>query len=67
MVGIARPDRGIRAVTLHSVLVNGVPGRVARDAEGNAVAVLTLDVAGGLVTAVRIVANPDKLAHLRAP
>jgi RNA polymerase sigma-70 factor (ECF subfamily) len=67
MVGIARPERGAAAVTLHPVLVNGVPGRVARDAEGNAVAVLTLDVADGLVTAVRIVANPDKLAHLRAP
>jgi len=67
MVGIARPDRGITPVTMHPVLVNGVPGRVARDVEGNAVAVLTLDVADGLVTAVRIVANPDKLAHLRAP
>ena len=30
------------------VLVNGVPGRLARDADGNAVAVLTLDVADGL-------------------
>jgi RNA polymerase sigma-70 factor, ECF subfamily len=67
MVGIARPDRGAAAVTLHPVLVNGVPGRLARDAEGNAVAVLTLDVADGLVTAVRIVANPDKLAHLQGP
>ena len=66
MVGIARPDRGAAAVTLHPVLVNGVPGRLARDAEGNAVAVLTLDVADGLVTAVRIVVNPDKLAHLQA-
>ena len=65
MVGIARPDRGAGLVTLHPVLVNGVPGRVARDAEGNAVAVLTLDVADGLVTAVRIVVNPDKLAHLQ--
>jgi RNA polymerase sigma-70 factor, ECF subfamily len=67
MVGIARPDRGVPAVTLHPVLVNGLPGRLARDAEGNAVAVLTLDVADGLVTAVRIVANPDKLAHLQGP
>jgi len=66
MVGIARPDRGIEAVTLHPVLVNGVPGRLARDGEGNAVAVLSLDVADGLITAVRIVANPDKLAHLHA-
>jgi RNA polymerase sigma-70 factor, ECF subfamily len=67
MVGIARPERGAAAVTLHPVLVNGVPGRLARDAEGNAIAVLVLDVADGLVTAVRIVANPDKLAHLQAP
>jgi RNA polymerase sigma-70 factor, ECF subfamily len=66
MVGIARPDRGVAAVTLHRVLVNGVPGRLARDAQGNAVAVLTLDVADGLVTAVRIVVNPDKLGHLQA-
>ena len=61
------PGRGAAPVTLHPVLVNGVPGRLARDAEGNAVAVLTLDVADGLVTAVRIVVNPDKLAHLPAP
>ena len=47
MVGIARPDRGVSPATLHPVLVNGVPGRLARDAEGNAVAVLTLDVADG--------------------
>ncbi|HSS57732.1 MAG TPA: sigma factor-like helix-turn-helix DNA-binding protein [Solirubrobacteraceae bacterium] len=66
MVGISRPGRGADAVTLHPVLVNGVPGRLARDAEGNAVAVLTLDVADGLVTAVRIVVNPDKLTHLQA-
>ena len=67
MVGITRPGRGVTPVTIDPVLVNGVPGRVARDAEGNAVAVLTLDVADGLVTAVRIVVNPDKLAHLQAP
>ncbi len=67
MVGIARPERGVPAVTLHPVLVNGLPGRLARDAQGTAVAVLTLDVADGLVTAVRIVVNPDKLAHLQGP
>jgi RNA polymerase sigma-70 factor (ECF subfamily) len=67
MVGIARPDRGTGPYTLHRVLVNGVPGRLARDLDGNPLAVLSLDVADGLVTAVRIVANPDKLAHLRGP
>ena len=65
--GLASSDRGTTAVTLHPALVNGIPGRLARDGEGNAVAVLSLDVADGLVTAVRIVDNPDKLAHLQAP
>jgi len=44
--------------------VNGRPGRVAVDAAGRAVAVLSLDVADDLVQAVRIIVNPDKLAHL---
>jgi RNA polymerase sigma-70 factor, ECF subfamily len=64
MVGITRPGRGADGVTLHSVEVNGRPGRLARDAEGTPVAVLSLDIADGLIQAVRIIANPDKLAHL---
>lgn len=44
--------------------VNGQPGAVVRDRSGATVAVLSLDIAGGSVTAVRSVANPDKLAHL---
>ena len=55
----SRPSRARRARQRR-------PGRLARDGEGNAVAVLSLDVADGLVTAVRIVADPDKLAHLHA-
>jgi RNA polymerase sigma-70 factor, ECF subfamily len=64
MVGIARPERGGADVTVEPIDVNGSPGRLARDAEGRPVAVLTLDVADGQIQAVRIVANPDKLAHL---
>jgi hypothetical protein len=64
MVAIARPGGGAEGVTLHPVEVNGRPGRLARDADGNPVAVLSLDVAEGLVQVVRIIANPDKLAHL---
>src|SRR5262245_32860432 len=67
MVGIARPDRGGAGITTEPIEVNGRPGRLARDAEGRPVAVLTLDVADGQIQAVRIVANPDKLAHLAAP
>jgi RNA polymerase sigma-70 factor (ECF subfamily) len=64
MVGIARPERGAAGVTLEPIDVNGRPGRLARDADGRPVAVITLDIADGQVQAVRIVANPDKLAHL---
>jgi RNA polymerase sigma-70 factor (ECF subfamily) len=67
MVGIARPERGAAGITLHRVDVNGQPGRMMVDVEGRPVGVLTLDVADGLVQAVRIVINPDKLTHLRAP
>ncbi len=45
-------------------LVNGQPGVVAYDAEGRVVGVFALDIADGLVQAVRSVVNPDKLQHL---
>jgi hypothetical protein len=35
--------------------------------EGEPVAALVLDVAGGVVRTVHLVANPEKLAGLRAP
>jgi RNA polymerase sigma-70 factor, ECF subfamily len=55
-------DRGF----LHRpVLVNGDPGLVFQDSGGRAVWVAALEVADGVVVAVRSVLNPDKLAHLR--
>jgi RNA polymerase sigma-70 factor (ECF subfamily) len=45
-------------------LVNGQPGAMLRTAEGTVVSVLTIDVLDGRIQAVRIVRNPDKLAHL---
>jgi RNA polymerase sigma-70 factor (ECF subfamily) len=67
MVGIARPERGAAGVTLHAVEVNGRPGRLMVDGNDNPVGVLALDIADGLIQAVRIVVNPDKLTHLSAP
>jgi RNA polymerase sigma-70 factor (ECF subfamily) len=57
--------RGAAALAVEPVVVNGRPGRLFRDAEGQPAAVLTLDVADGLIQGIRIVSNPDKLAHLR--
>jgi RNA polymerase sigma-70 factor, ECF subfamily len=44
--------------------VNGQPGAILRDRDGNVVATLTLDVLGGRIQAIRAVINPDKLGHL---
>jgi RNA polymerase sigma-70 factor (TIGR02957 family) len=45
-------------------LVNGQPGAVVYDAEGRVASVFALDIADGLVLAIRSVVNPDKLQHL---
>jgi RNA polymerase sigma-70 factor, ECF subfamily len=47
--------------------VNGQPGALYLDADGHPVAVVSLDIADGLVQAVHAVHNPDKLRHLIPP
>jgi RNA polymerase sigma-70 factor (ECF subfamily) len=44
--------------------VNGEPGAIIRDGDGNVFSTLALDIAGGRVQTIRSVINPDKLAHL---
>ncbi len=44
--------------------VNGQPGAILRDRDGQVIATMMLDVLGGQVQAVRSVISPDKLAHL---
>jgi RNA polymerase sigma-70 factor (ECF subfamily) len=44
--------------------VNGQPGVLAYDSQGRLASVFTLDIADGLIQAVRSVVNPDKLQHL---
>ena len=46
------------------VTVNGQPGALVVDADGRPVSVLSLDIADGVVQAVRAVVNPEKLRHL---
>jgi RNA polymerase sigma-70 factor, ECF subfamily len=45
--------------------VNGQPGRVLIGPDGAITDVLSIDVVGDRIQAVRIVRNPDKLAHVR--
>ena len=46
--------------------VNGEPGLVFYDTDGKPVWVAALEIAEGVVVAVRSVLNPDKLAHVAA-
>jgi RNA polymerase sigma-70 factor (ECF subfamily) len=50
--------------SLRAIWVNGQPGMLARDADGGLIAVAALDVLGGQVQAIRVVANPEKLRHV---
>jgi RNA polymerase sigma-70 factor (ECF subfamily) len=63
LLALFRRGRDIGAY-IRLAWVNGQPGAVLHDAEGRVVAVMELDVAGGVVQAIRGVVNPDKLRHL---
>jgi RNA polymerase sigma-70 factor (TIGR02957 family) len=49
---------------LTPVDVNGQPGALARDGDGNLVGVLAIDIVDGRIQAMRSIVNPDKVAHL---
>jgi RNA polymerase sigma-70 factor (TIGR02957 family) len=46
------------------VEVNGGPGALYFDAEERLIAVMALGIAGGQITSVNAIVNPDKLTHL---
>ncbi len=54
-----------RGFVHRSALVNGDPGLVLSGPDG-AVWVAALEIADGVVVAVRSILNPDKLAHVAA-
>jgi RNA polymerase sigma-70 factor (ECF subfamily) len=51
-------------VSLHRVEVNGGPGAMYLDERDRPIAVVALDIAGGEITAISSIVNPDKLTHL---
>ncbi len=51
-------------VSLRRLEVNAGPGAFYLDAEQRLVAVVALDVAGGEITSISAIVNPDKLTHL---
>ncbi|RAG82752.1 RNA polymerase subunit sigma-24 [Streptacidiphilus pinicola] len=44
--------------------INGQPGAILRDADAKVVQTLALDVLDGQIQSIRLVLNPDKLAHV---
>jgi RNA polymerase sigma-70 factor (ECF subfamily) len=53
-----------RGIAHRAARVNGDPGLLFHDPEGRVVWVAALEIAEGVVVAVRSVLNPDKLTHL---
>src|SRR3954464_8877302 len=51
-------------MTLRPVEANGGPGALYLDAQQRLIAVLALEIAGGGITRVSSIVNPDKLRHL---
>ncbi len=51
-------------LTVEPRKLNGQPGAIVRDRDGQVVGAVILDVLGGRIQTIRSVANPDKLGHL---
>jgi RNA polymerase sigma-70 factor (TIGR02957 family) len=51
-------------VSWRRVEVNGGPGALYLDGQQRVISVLALDIAGGRITSISGIVNPDKLAHL---
>jgi len=49
---------------LSPVEVNGGPGALVLHGQEALIGVLALDIAGGQITSISSIFNPDKLAHL---
>jgi RNA polymerase sigma-70 factor (ECF subfamily) len=63
LAGLFRRIRKLEA-SLQMVEVNRQPGVITYDRDGHVVNVFALDIADGVVQAIRCVVNPDKLRHL---
>jgi RNA polymerase sigma-70 factor (ECF subfamily) len=51
-------------VSLRFVEINGDPGALYLDADQRLIAVIAFEIAGGQITSIRSIVNPDKLTHL---
>jgi RNA polymerase sigma-70 factor (TIGR02957 family) len=58
-LGARLPEMSFRPVE-----VNGGPGALYLDAQRRLIAVMALEIAGGQITSISAIVNPDKLTHL---
>jgi RNA polymerase sigma-70 factor (ECF subfamily) len=59
-----RQGARLPGLAFHAATVNGQPGAVVRDGEGNVISVMALEMAEGQIQGIRSIVNPDKLRHL---
>ena len=64
LLGTILPHLERIGLTLQPQEVNGQPGALALDADGNILQVMALDIDDGQIQTIRSVNNPEKLAHL---
>jgi RNA polymerase sigma-70 factor (ECF subfamily) len=64
LIASRTPPSGL---VVREVEINGRPGRLLFDGEGNAIGALVLDLADGAIRRVDFVVNPDKLSRVQAP
>jgi RNA polymerase sigma-70 factor (ECF subfamily) len=54
----------IPGITFRLVEVNGQPGALSFDGDGNIINVMSVDIAGGRIQGIHSMVNPEKLRHL---
>jgi RNA polymerase sigma-70 factor (ECF subfamily) len=64
LIDWARLGARLPGVSLRPVEVNGGPGALWLDAQKRLIAVVALEIAGGQITSISAIVNPDKLARL---
>ena len=64
LIGWIRLGARLPGVSLRLVEVNGGPGALWLDPQERLIAVMALDIAGGQITNISAIVNPDKLARL---
>jgi RNA polymerase sigma-70 factor (ECF subfamily) len=62
--GIRQATARIPGISLRPVEVNGGPGALILDPQQRLIGVWALDIAGGQITSISGIVNPDKLTHL---